>query len=79
MHVCNFYKGNELETLITKGKGGDEEAQLKIGKHYLRLAEVEDSAGENAKQSVTWLIKASRQGNQEATTLLNECLQKKLG
>lgn len=71
--------GNELETLITKGKGGDEEAQLKIGKHYLRLAEVEDSAGESATQSVSWLIKASRQGNKEATTLLNECLQKKLG
>lgn len=70
---------SELDALIARAKASEEEAQLELGKYYLLRAGVEDGSGDNARQGVSWLIRASRQGNQEATTLLRDCLQKQLG
>lgn len=72
---------------------GSEKDQLAVGRHLLRkyesgLAaskdgergtdgkEVEDAM---ATEAVSWLIKASMQGNDEATSLLSHCLNNEIG
>lgn len=68
-----------MEALIANAEQGKEEAQLELGKHYLRQAEVDSSSAESGRECIRWLVKASRLGNVEATKLLNDCLQKRLG
>ena len=54
---------------------GSEEHQSKLGAHYLALADSGVDREVNAVQAVSWLIKASKQGNEEATKLLDKCTQ----
>jgi len=63
----------------TQATDGDEKAQLALGSHYLSLAENESTDGTNAVLAVEWLIKASRQGSEEATERLKDCQSKNLG
>lgn len=58
-------------------KDGCADSQFVIAKDLLQ-----DQAGdkeENARQGVYWLIRASEQGNEEATHTLQECLEKGQG
>lgn len=68
-----------MDSLRVKANEGNEDAQLKLGKCVLHQAEVGSNLGENARQAVNWLIRASRKGNVEATNLLRDCLSKQLG
>ncbi|XP_062568628.1 wolframin-like [Saccostrea cucullata] len=73
--VENIKKWEELAS------DGDEASQVLLGEHYLKLA---DSGSEEDRQkygkiAVTWLIEASKQGNEKADELLNKCLQTKTG
>ncbi|KAK3102572.1 hypothetical protein FSP39_012288 [Pinctada imbricata] len=65
------------DEVLKLAESGDEEGQLKLGKHYLTLADTgsEDKRVENGKLGTRWLIEASRQGNEEATKKLQECLK----
>ena len=56
-----------------------EEFQVKLGKHYLTLADSSVDAEENGKLAIVWLTKASKQGNEEATEALEKCLETKTG
>ncbi|KAJ1524751.1 hypothetical protein ONE63_009630 [Megalurothrips usitatus] len=58
-------------------KDGCADSQLVIAKDLLQ-----DQSGdseENARQGVYWLIRASEQGNEEATVTLQQCLEKGRG
>jgi len=68
-----------LESLKDEATQGVDRAQLDLAKHYLKLADVESASEPNAKLAVDWLLKASRQGNEGATELLRDCLQKQIG
>jgi predicted secreted protein len=48
-------------------------------KHFLTLADSEVERDVNGEKAVTWLIQASRQGNDEATKLLQKCQKTKTG
>ena len=50
-----------------------------MGKHFLTLADSEVERDVNGEKAVTWLIQASRQGNDEATKLLQKCQKTKTG
>jgi TPR repeat protein len=52
---------------------GSEEHQLKLGAHFLSLADADVEREKNAADAIHWLIRASRQGNSEATALLDKC------
>ncbi|KAL4222585.1 Wolframin [Mactra antiquata] len=58
-----------------KAENGEEEFQLKLGQHYLTLADSSINKEENGKLAINWLLAASKQGNEEATTKLKECLE----
>ncbi|XP_061186107.1 wolframin-like [Saccostrea echinata] len=60
---------------------GDEASQVRLGEHYLKLADSgsEEDRQKYGKVAVTWLIEASKQGNEKADELLNKCLQTKTG
>ena len=58
---------------------GSENDQVFLGAHYLKLADAGIKPEENGKKAVDWLIKASKQGNEEATKLLQECVNKEIG
>jgi len=60
-------------------EAGDQDAQLLLGQHYLKLAEVDEDLHGNAKLAVSLLIKSSKQGSEDATKLLMDCLDKELG
>lgn len=67
------------DATLQAANDGVEEQQLIVGKHFLSLAEAGVNVEENGNEAVSWLMKASRQGNVEATTLLSRCLENKLG
>ena len=79
--VCVFHKIEKYlsfaeETVgawIQEADNGSEEHQVKLGAHLLSLADSGVDREENAANAVKWLIRASRQGNSEATTLLDKC------
>ncbi|CAL8074788.1 unnamed protein product [Orchesella dallaii] len=58
---------------------GDEDAQLEVAKRLLQETTEsetpEATQNENARLALYWLIKSSEQGNDEATTMLKQCLQ----
>ena len=58
---------------------GDQHAQLLLGQHYMKLAQLDAEPQTNANQGVLFLVKSSKQGNEEATKLLIDCLNKELG
>ncbi|XP_076266429.1 wolframin ER transmembrane glycoprotein wfs1 [Rhynchophorus ferrugineus] len=54
---------------------GCPESQVVLAKLLFEECEFKSDQKENAKQGVYWLIKASEQGNLEATDLLKKCLE----
>ena len=58
---------------------GDEQAQLSLGEHYLKMAQLDEDPQPNAKLGVSFLIKSSKQGSEDATKLLIDCLDNELG
>ena len=60
---------------------GDEKSQVLLGEHYLKLADsgTDENRQKYGKTAVTWLIEASKQGNEKADELLKKCLQTKTG
>lgn len=69
----------EVEEWTVKASEGEEESQLKLGQHYLALADSSVNAEENGKLAILWLTKASKQGNEAATAALEKCLETKTG
>jgi len=70
---------NRLRQWKIDADGGDERAQLSVGKHYLNRAQFDEDSQTNAKLAVLFLVKSSVQGNEAATELLKDCLDKELG
>jgi TPR repeat protein len=70
-----------VETWEKLASGGDEESQVKVGEYYLKKADsgTEENRQKYGKLAVTWLIEASKQGNDRADELLKQCLQTKTG
>ena len=59
-------------------------AQVFLGKYFLQLSELNNGRGdgdsaETEKMAVGWLIKASRQGSDEATVLLRVSVERSQG
>lgn len=75
-----------MELVRQKAERGSLEHQLLLGKQLLQdyeksLLSEDGGAGQTAlaSEAVTWLMKASMKGSDEATILLQECLQKDTG
>ena len=68
-----------IEQWKTESDAGDERAQLLLGQHYLKLAQLDSNPQTNAKLGVKYLIESSQQGNDDATKLLTDCLSKEFG
>nr|XP_023654115.1 wolframin-like isoform X2 [Paramormyrops kingsleyae] len=68
----------DYEELQTKAKAGDAEAQICLGRYYLKLAEEEDSTRNN-ERAVGWLVQAAKQGRRDATKILQSCLAQRKG
>ena len=78
--LCHaYFTDPEVEEWTVKAGEGVEEFQVKLGKHYLTLADSSVDAEENGKLAIVWLTKASKQGNDEATEALEKCLETKTG
>ena len=63
---------------VEDAETGSISAQVFLGKHFLKCSELSNGrddadSAEQEKMAVDWLIKASRQGNEEATNLLKVC------
>ena len=58
---------------------GSAQHQLFLGRHYYNLSKAGQNPDENARVAVDWLVKASKQGDAEATALLKTCLQEDKG
>jgi len=69
----------EVDQQQVAADAGDEQAQLSLARHYLELAQLDSDSEPTAKRAVSLLVKASKQGNDEATRLLADCLDKQLG
>ncbi|XP_071102570.1 wolframin-like isoform X1 [Haliotis cracherodii] len=57
---------------------GSEEHQLKLGKHFLSLADSDIERDRNGGLALDWLLRASKQGSEEATELLQSCVNRSL-
>jgi len=82
VYVCYLDDGaseKELSQWKVDADNGDKQAQLLLGQHYLNLAQLGTDSQTNAKLAVSFLIKSSKQGSDEATTLLTDCCNKELG
>uniref|UniRef100_A0AAR2LNK6 Wolframin n=1 Tax=Pygocentrus nattereri TaxID=42514 RepID=A0AAR2LNK6_PYGNA len=71
-------EGLNLEELMQRAKNGDSKAQTEIGRHYLRLSELEDEEV-NSVTAVTWLLQAAKNGRRDAVKLLQWCLHQRKG
>lgn len=70
---------DELQQWKNDADAGDGHAQLLLGQHFLKLAQLNADPQTNASLGVSFLIKSSKQGNEEATRLLVDCLDSDLG
>ncbi|XP_039607387.1 wolframin-like [Polypterus senegalus] len=61
-----------------KAKAGNMDAQLTMGKYYLKIAEEQDEELNNCN-AVSWLLLAAKQGRREAVKLLRKCLTERKG
>ncbi|KAK7162044.1 hypothetical protein R3I94_004638 [Phoxinus phoxinus] len=61
-----------FEELLEKAEAGDPRAQSRLGKHYLKLAEENDTETNN-HTAVEWLVKATKQGRRDSAKLLQKC------
>ena len=69
---------------IAQGEAGSMSAQVFLGKYFLKLSELSNGGGDGdsaelEKTAVDWLIKASRQGSDEATVLLKVSVERSQG
>jgi len=69
----------QLKQWKIDAEAGDEHAQLSLGRHYLNLAQLGNDTQTNASLAVSFLIKSSKQGSEDATMILADCLDKELG
>lgn len=60
-------------------RNDEEESQVKLGEHHLKLADSGVDREANAGKGIQWLVQASKQGNDDATKLLGKCLKTKTG
>lgn len=67
--------------MIKEAEAGDAEKQREVGSHYLKVAEVSDEDGKAkaGNDATLWLVRSSKQGDTEATTLLKKCLETGIG
>jgi len=75
----NETDAEQLQQWKIDADAGDQHAQLLLGQHYLKLAQMDADPQSNANLAVSFLINSSKQGNEEATKLLLDCLSKELG
>lgn len=80
--ILNFNYVDE-DTKIKEARieadNGSEKHQAILGQYYYKKAEAGVQPEENGKLAVDWLVKASKQGSDEATALLSECLANDIG
>ena len=71
----------KLEDDLKKAEEGDIESQLTVGRYFLTQANVseKEKREEYAQKAVHWLVEASRQGNDDATEELRNCLDNETG
>lgn len=69
----------DMEQVLKDATNDSETAQLKLGVHFLKLAECEIEKKENTDKAMKWLIAASKQGNVEATQKLRHCVVNNFG
>ena len=67
-----------------EGEAGSMSTQVFLGKYFLKLSELSNGRGDGdsaelEKTAVDWLIKASRQGSDEATVLLKVSVERSQG
>ena len=69
---------------VEDAEAGSISAQVFLGKYFLKCSELSNGRGdadsaEQETMAVDWLIKASRQGSEEATDLLKICVERNIG
>lgn len=76
--IINADNLKKWEELAAKG---DEKSQVLLGEYYLKLADsgTDEDRQRYGKIGVSWLIEASKQGDDKADELLKKCLQTKTG
>ncbi|KAL5007094.1 hypothetical protein ScPMuIL_015900 [Solemya velum] len=67
--------------LIKGAEAGDAEKQRIVGSHFLKVAEVSDEEGKakDGNTATLWLVRSSKQGDAEATSLLKKCMETGIG
>ena len=78
-NLLYFLSDPEVDEWTVKANEGIEEFQVKLGIHYLTLADSSVNTEENGKLAIFWLTKASKQGSDEATEALEKCLETQTG
>lgn len=83
-HDADFFfiiDADNLKKWEEMAANGDEKSQVLLGEHYLKLADsrTDEDRQKYGKIAVTWLIEASKQGDDKADVLLKKCLQTKTG
>ena len=68
-----------LEECVLVAEKGSVAHQLSLAKYHHKQAKSKIGSTENGKLCVRWLLKAAKQGSREATNLLKECAQEKVG
>ena len=73
-----------LGKLREDAEAGSIPAQVFLGKYFLKCSELSNGSGdadstEKEMMAVNWLIKASKQGSEEATDLLIICVKRSIG
>ena len=91
--ICDFLcllsiDEDEQQELLGKlredAEAGSIPAQVFLGKYFLKCSELSNGRGdadstEKETTAVNWLIKASKQGSEEATDLLIICIDRSIG
>ncbi|XP_050388379.1 wolframin [Patella vulgata] len=70
---------DNLKLIKQEAENGSQEHQAKLGQHYLKLADSNINRDENLKLALNWLVKSSKQGNEEATNCLKKCVENETG
>ncbi|XP_052248571.1 wolframin-like isoform X2 [Dreissena polymorpha] len=64
----------DVASWMKGAKDGEEEFQLRLAQHYLKLADSKDGSerDQNGKLAVCWFVASSKQGNSDATKKLKD-------
>ncbi|ESP03180.1 hypothetical protein LOTGIDRAFT_171653 [Lottia gigantea] len=68
-----------VNLLKQEAENGSGEHQYELGKRYLKLADSEINRDENISFALHWLVKSSKQGNEDATKELQKCMEDDIG